>query len=424
MKEKLLLSTALLFILFNANSQVVINEIYGGGGNSGATYKNDFIELYNNSTTEVSLDGWSVQYASAAGTTWSLTALTGSIPAQGFFLIKEAAGTGGTTDLPAPNITGILNLSATSGKAALVNNVTPLTGSCPTGAQIIDFVGFGSNAATPPNCFETTATPAPSNSTSIQRSPEGFDSNNNSADFKIATPTPVASISVPDVTPPSIVSLSPANNETNVAASFIGTIAFNEPIKKETGSIFIKTFSDNSIIKTIDVSSLEVNASGRVASFSLSGLTANTAYYVEITSGAFTDTSNNIFTGITDNISWKFTTGSKIFSGNFNTCFLALPQGFTQFSVTGAQVWSCTNFGRDAANPASNTPNPYGVQTNGFDTTNVPNEDWLISPAFNLTGTTNPLLAFWSRTAFNGAPLQLKVSTDYSGSGDPRTANW
>ncbi|MEJ7831109.1 MAG: lamin tail domain-containing protein, partial [Segetibacter sp.] len=106
MKEKLLLSTALLFILFSANSQVVINEIYGGGGNSGATYKNDFIELYNNSTTQVNLDGWSIQYASAAGTTWSLTALTGSIPAQGFFLIKGAAGTGGTTDLPAPDITG------------------------------------------------------------------------------------------------------------------------------------------------------------------------------------------------------------------------------------------------------------------------------------------------------------------------------
>ncbi|MBA4139952.1 MAG: lamin tail domain-containing protein [Segetibacter sp.] len=424
MKEKFILTIAVLFILFNARSQVIINEIYGGGGNSGATYKNDFIELYNNSTTEINLDGWSVQYASAAGTTWSLTALTGTIAAQGYFLIKEAAGTGGTTDLPAPDITGTLNLSATSGKVALVNNVTALTGSCPTGAQIIDFVGFGSNAATPPNCFETSATLAPSNSTSIQRSPEGFDSNDNSTDFKIANPTPVASIIVPDVTPPSIASLSPANIETNVAASFIAAITFNETIKKETGSILVKTFSDNSIIKTIDVSSPEVIVSGKVVSFSLSGLTANTAYYIEITSGAFTDTSNNIFAGITDNSTWKFTTGSKIFSANFNSCFSSLPQGFTQFSVTGTQVWSCTNFGRDAANPTSNTPNPYGVQTNGFDTTNVPNEDWLISPAFNLTGTTYPLLAFWSRTAFNGAPLQLKVSTDYSGSGDPQTATW
>ena len=30
-----------------ANAQIVINELYGGGGNSGATLKNDFIELIN-----------------------------------------------------------------------------------------------------------------------------------------------------------------------------------------------------------------------------------------------------------------------------------------------------------------------------------------------------------------------------------------
>ena len=27
--------------------EVIINEVYGGGGNSGALYTNDFIELYN-----------------------------------------------------------------------------------------------------------------------------------------------------------------------------------------------------------------------------------------------------------------------------------------------------------------------------------------------------------------------------------------
>ena len=40
-----------------------------------------------------------------------------------------------------------------------------------------------------------------------------------------------------------------------------------------------------------------------------------------------------------------------------------------------------------------------------------------------LTSTTYPLLSFWSRTAFNGQPLQLKVSTDYT-SGDPASATW
>ena len=50
---------------------VVISQVYGGGGNSGATITNDFIELYNRGTEPVPLDGWSVQYASSAGTTWA-----------------------------------------------------------------------------------------------------------------------------------------------------------------------------------------------------------------------------------------------------------------------------------------------------------------------------------------------------------------
>src|SRR5437763_16242636 len=61
------------------SADVTISEVYGGGGNTGAQYTNDFIELYNRGTTTVSLSGWSVQYASASGSTWSVTALSGSI---------------------------------------------------------------------------------------------------------------------------------------------------------------------------------------------------------------------------------------------------------------------------------------------------------------------------------------------------------
>ena len=53
------------------SSSIVISQVYGGGGNSGATYKNDFIELYNPGTTAVDVTGWTVQYGSATGTTWN-----------------------------------------------------------------------------------------------------------------------------------------------------------------------------------------------------------------------------------------------------------------------------------------------------------------------------------------------------------------
>ena len=51
---------------------VVISQVYGGGGNAGATLTNDFIELYNRGESAVDLSTWSVQYASAAGTTWQV----------------------------------------------------------------------------------------------------------------------------------------------------------------------------------------------------------------------------------------------------------------------------------------------------------------------------------------------------------------
>src|SRR5258706_5552737 len=85
---------------------VVISQVYGGGGNSGATFKNDFIEIFNPNDVAANLAGWSVQYASAAGTTWQVTNLTGTIQPGAYYLIKEAAGAGGTTDLPTPDAVG------------------------------------------------------------------------------------------------------------------------------------------------------------------------------------------------------------------------------------------------------------------------------------------------------------------------------
>src|SRR6476469_7267541 len=106
---------------------IVISQVYGGGGNSGATFKNDFIELYNRSNATVDLTGWSVQYAPATGTSWQKTDLSGSILPGKYYLIQEAAGTGGTVNLPPPNAVGSIAMAATAGKVALVSNATALS---------------------------------------------------------------------------------------------------------------------------------------------------------------------------------------------------------------------------------------------------------------------------------------------------------
>ncbi len=142
------------------DGSVVISQVYGAGGNSGATYNADFIELHNRGTTSVDVSSWSVQYASSTGSSWAVTSLTGSIPAGGYYLVALSSGSNGSA-LPTPDATGTTNMAAGSGKVALVSSTTALSGACPANASIVDFVGYGSA-----NCYEGgAAAPGPSAAT-------------------------------------------------------------------------------------------------------------------------------------------------------------------------------------------------------------------------------------------------------------------
>lgn len=126
-----------------------------------------------------------------------------------------------------------------------------------------------------------------------------------------------------------------------------------------------------------------------------------------------------------------------LYATTFRNCDPYTPgpptDGFTAYNVSGdASIWACSLYGRDPAQLSGARPahgpgigiNPGG---NGYPppTVYIPDEDWLISPRFDLSATHYPLLNFWSRAGlYTYWPLQLKVSTDYSGSGDPRTAHW
>jgi hypothetical protein len=180
------------------SNNVVISQVYGGGGNSGATSKNDFIELYNRGTTAVNLNGWTVQYAASGGFNWQSTALSGSIAPGTYYLVQEAGGTNGAA-LPTPDATGSLAMSATDGKVALVNNTTLLTGINPTGASVIDLVGYGTA-----NGFEGSATGSLSNTTAAIRKSGNVDNDNNANDFSVVTLTNPRNSSIssaPKITP-------------------------------------------------------------------------------------------------------------------------------------------------------------------------------------------------------------------------------
>jgi uncharacterized protein len=166
---------------------LVVNEVYGGGGNSGATFQRDFIEITNRSTAPVSVDGWSVQYHPRSATgTWQVTQLTGSIAPGAFYLVAEAQGTGGTQPLPNPQVTGTIAMSGTDGTVALVNATTALTcadsASCRSAS--VDLVGYGAAELS-----ETAPAAGASSTASVQRTAEP-DSDDNATDFTAAAPTP------------------------------------------------------------------------------------------------------------------------------------------------------------------------------------------------------------------------------------------
>ena len=175
-----------------ATSNVVVSQIFAGGGNAGASYTNDFVELFNRGTAPVDLSGWTIQYASAASTSWQTTALAGSIGAGRYYLVQLASTAAVGAALPAADATGTTNLANTGGKVALVRDTVALAcgasaGSCSSAPLLEDLVGYGSatdyeGAGPAPALTSTTA--------AIRDSGGCGDTNANATDFTAGAPTP------------------------------------------------------------------------------------------------------------------------------------------------------------------------------------------------------------------------------------------
>jgi hypothetical protein len=197
----LVLLTALALSLAAASASgsgsgsIVVAEVFAAGGNSGAAYANDYVELFNRGAGAVAIDGWTLQYASASSTSWQSTALSGTIPAGGRYLVQLASGGVNGAALPAADATGTSNLAVTGGKVALVDNATALScgasaGSCSAVSTVEDLVGYGGAA----DYEGSAAAPAPSATTALVRAGGGCtDTDANAADFATAAPNPLNS---------------------------------------------------------------------------------------------------------------------------------------------------------------------------------------------------------------------------------------
>jgi len=106
---------------------------------------------------------------------------------------------------------------------------------------------------------------------------------------------------------PSIASMTPANNATNVPANTNLTITFDKAVTKGTGNIVVKNETDQTM-STIAVSSSNVTINNKVVTVTSLNLLNSKTYHVTIDANAF-DSAGFFFAGISDTTMWKFTTG-------------------------------------------------------------------------------------------------------------------
>lgn len=288
---------------------LVISQLYGGGGNSGATLTHDYIEIYNPTGLSFNLAGWSLQYASATGTSWTnKQPLGGTIAPGEYFLVRLASGGANGAPLPVlPNITGDINMSATTGKVALVSNNISLAGSCPNGSDpdIVDFVGYGTSAS----CFEgATRAPAPSNINAIFRKLNGAqDTNQNGDDFEVAIANPRRTAPIVELGP-WVAGTEPIDNGFNAPFDATVTVDFSEPVDV-TGNWFDITCASSGQHNSATVASFNSSKGFHITpntGFQFGEQCTVTIFHANVHDQDLDDSSPNTDTLFADHV-WTFT---------------------------------------------------------------------------------------------------------------------
>ena len=274
---KTLFTSTLLFLLLVANAQVshvVIAAIYGGGSNAGALYQNDFIELFNPTSTSQTLTNCSVQYSSAGASGWKVQAINAVMPAGSYYLIQLSGnGTVGAA-LPTADLVGTINLSATAGIVALVNNISALSSTGIGDTTVIDLVGYGAAASG----YETAPAPGMTNKKCLVRGSGGCtDVGDNSMDFATSTSFVPQNASSPvnlcNGLPISLISFVASVVNKSALLEWVTTseVSFNKFIVE-------KSTSDNSFIPIAIITSKHLNT-GNNYSYSDEAPLQNIQYY-------------------------------------------------------------------------------------------------------------------------------------------------
>lgn len=197
----LLISSSVTMAQSTADPNIRISQIYMRGGEAGATFQNDYVELFNRGQTDVDVSGWSLNISNFAGTPPNIQISSTNIKffsspnlimrPGGHLLIKFGGGSNGQP-ITAPDINlSPFPLSDVGGQIILLPKDQTLPFHyCPAAPDltgtVVDYVGYGTAI-----CYEGTVAPVPPPDKALLRVAGGcIDNNDNLADFQLATPDP------------------------------------------------------------------------------------------------------------------------------------------------------------------------------------------------------------------------------------------
>jgi len=182
------------------------------------------------------------------------------------------------------------------------------------------------------------------------------------AAYETAGWTGFGSVTEQDLTDPTVVSFSPANNATDVVVSDDLQIVFSENVFKGTGNIIIYNAANDEVVETIEVTATNVTIIDTVATINpTADLSYNKSYYVQIGNTAFKDEFDNNFDGIADKATWRFTTELKTptitfadFSktygdADFNLAATSDSDGTISYKIVAGGTGTATLSGTDSA---------------------------------------------------------------------------
>lgn len=405
-------------------SGIVINEVlpdpnfsgtdgYDTDGSGGAETEDEFIEIYNNGGSPVDISGW--QLWDESGMIFEFPAAT-TLGVGNYAGVMAAVQTGGT--LPTPS-SGNLAFEVGSGMS-LSNGGENIALYDPTAGEYIQMkygdgeadadIGTNLSGATLNGIIE--AWGGDTDGSSLVREPAG--------DLNIAVHQDIQGALAASFAEPTIDPNAPqvTIDATAFDANF-GNVLVGAASATSTYTVAGTNLEADIVITAPD--NFEVSQDGSTFSSSINlAPTANEVSTTTITvrytasaegsqDGTITHTSTNALDNELD-VAGAGITDATIFFEGFGSCDAL--NGFTAQSVIGDEVWECANFGETGT----------AVRMSGFNSGVQDNEDWLVTPAIDLSSVDGAQLSFDTDVQFSAVELEVYVSSDYTT--DVTTATW